>query len=292
MSETQLDTVKHSGEGNTKISSPRSRAWCFTLNNYTKNDITFFTDTLNTAKYAFQEEVGESGTPHLQGLIYFDNARTFAQMKQIHSKAHWEKTKCCKNSLVYCTDISKRAPNGNVYIKGWEIEEPLDLLKPEDFKPWHNVFLDILKQKPEKRVIYWIFDPIGDSGKTEIAKYVFNVYKNKCFYCTGGKASDIINQVLEMNNNPFLFLMDLPRCIEGKISYNALEQVKNGFVNCGKYKGGTKIFNTPHVFVFANWLPDIHKFSLDRWRIFEMQQDLSIKSIPVESLIQTETLDY
>ena len=35
-------------------------------------------------------EVGDSGTPHLQGYIYYKNAVRLSTMKEVHPTAHWE----------------------------------------------------------------------------------------------------------------------------------------------------------------------------------------------------------
>jgi len=35
-------------------------------------------------------EVGESGTPHLQGYIYYKTLVSLKQMKEVHPTAHWE----------------------------------------------------------------------------------------------------------------------------------------------------------------------------------------------------------
>ena len=66
-----------------------------------------------------------------------------------------------------------------------------------------------------------------------------------------------------------------PRClhfqfsthIRGAVSYNAIEQLKDGLVFSSKYEGGVKMFNPPHVIIFANWLPDVKTLSEDRWNI-------------------------
>jgi hypothetical protein len=50
-----------------------AKAWCFTLNNYTENEhgalVQLFSSVADKYFYIVGEEVGESGTPHLQGYI-------------------------------------------------------------------------------------------------------------------------------------------------------------------------------------------------------------------------------
>ena len=52
----------------------RARSWCFTLNNYTPDDIKIFS-SIKDCKFTFQEEVGEVGTPHLQRIISFQKCK-------------------------------------------------------------------------------------------------------------------------------------------------------------------------------------------------------------------------
>lgn len=68
----------------------RSRTWCFTINNYTQDDVNLLNQV--QCKYiVFGYEIGESGTPHLQGFIYFDDAKTLSTLKKkIHKTAHFE----------------------------------------------------------------------------------------------------------------------------------------------------------------------------------------------------------
>lgn len=284
-SQTQLDTVKHSTEGNTKISSVRSRAWCFTLNNYSNEDILFFSDTLDTEKYAFQEEVGENNTPHLQGIVYFKNARTFHQLKQLHGRAHWEKTKSIKDSFTYCTNANKRAPQGQVYSKGFTVKKTLKLISEENFYPYQKEILNICMQEPDERYIYWFWEPNGNVGKTAIIKYLLNRFKNTAYYISGGKAADICSQINDFDADIELFLVNFPRTSEGFVSYNGIEQVKDGLTSSGKYKGGFKLFNPPHVLIMANFPPDTSTLSSDRWKIYEIDNNKQLteyKDIPLE----------
>lgn len=61
----------------------RGRAWCFTLNNYTTGDWNFIRAALKDCVYGVVgKEVGESGTPHLQGFVYFEAAKTYSAVKK------------------------------------------------------------------------------------------------------------------------------------------------------------------------------------------------------------------
>lgn len=59
----------------------RFRNWCFTLNNYTEEDVSFIRE-IQCRYLVFGKEVGESGTPHLQGYVIFDDAKTMSAAKK------------------------------------------------------------------------------------------------------------------------------------------------------------------------------------------------------------------
>jgi hypothetical protein len=87
---------------------------------------------------------------------------------------------------------------------------------------------------------------------------------------TTGKASDIINLAFGANWDTEVntLIIDLPRANEGKLAYSAVEDIKNGYITNTKYETGQKIFNAPHIMVFANQEPyDLSQVSRDRWSI-------------------------
>ncbi len=102
---TQVDTRKIHDLGNT-----RSRSWVFTFNNYTENDIvSLLTQFTQANLFIFQEEIGgKNNTPHLQGVVKWNNARTFKSMKKLNNKIHWEKCKNIKASVIYCSKEDTR----------------------------------------------------------------------------------------------------------------------------------------------------------------------------------------
>ncbi len=67
-----------------------ARDWVFTVNNPQSKDIE---KVLNfDYKYlVFQVELGEEGTPHVQGFVQFHERLRLSGLKKLHKKAHWEK---------------------------------------------------------------------------------------------------------------------------------------------------------------------------------------------------------
>ena len=165
-SDSENSDVLTSGNTNESLArtyktSTKSRGWSFTLNNFSEDDIYFFTDTLNAEKYVFQHEVGESGTHHLQGTVYFTNQRTFGSMKQVHSKCHWEPTKCLKGSVNYCCDPEKRYRPNRIWIKGWTLRpDKKDIKVIDELRPWQQLVVDLIDQPPDDRTINWFWDNI------------------------------------------------------------------------------------------------------------------------------------
>jgi hypothetical protein len=69
----------------------RSRNWCFTLNNYTAEEVEACRKEGGLAKYmVFGYETGKLETPHLQGYIQYKTMRSFKQQKQFLERAHWD----------------------------------------------------------------------------------------------------------------------------------------------------------------------------------------------------------
>lgn len=90
----------------------KSRCFCFTLNNYTEEEILAVKEW--ECKYLiFGKEVGESGTPHLQGYVSFANQKTLSALKKYSDRAHWEIARGTpKQASEYCEK------DGDVFEKG------------------------------------------------------------------------------------------------------------------------------------------------------------------------------
>lgn len=244
-----------------------SKQWCFTFNNYNiDKDVPIILDILseNNCKYVFQEETGESGTPHLQGSIMFENKVRPKSIFKLFPKIHWEKTKDLKASLKYCCKEESRT--GNVY-SNIPLPKPLKLIK--DLKNWQLEIMDILKEEPDERSIHWFVDLDGGIGKSCFTKYLCAKY-SAIVLC--GKANDMKQGIMGFNEKngffPNIIIIDLPRTFNSDyLSYTGIEDIKNGCFYSPKYEGGMCLFNCPHIIIFSNRKPDIDNLSKDRWKI-------------------------
>lgn len=75
------------------VKDPRSKYWCFTLNNPTATEETYLrniADERTISYLVFGIEVGESGTRHFQGYVEFVNRRRLSMVKRFLTRAHWE----------------------------------------------------------------------------------------------------------------------------------------------------------------------------------------------------------
>lgn len=265
-SQTQIDTE----QGNTKKPVLRSRCWFLTYNNPPDWDTLIRTfDFSGVLKYCFQLEKGlKEETDHFQGVVYFENARTFDQMKQIDPKIHWEVCKDVRKALEYCCKFETRI--AGPWVKGFKIEMPL--MFPKEWKEWQSDLLMRISYKPNDRNIVWIYDEAGGHGKTTLVKYIVSFWKNRAI-AVQGRGNDIkyaianhLNQGKDLDVVCFIF----PRSVEEYVSYDAIESVKDGLFFSSKYESGMCVFRSPHVFVFANFLPEMDKLTSDRWEIIRL----------------------
>lgn len=241
-----------------------SKHWCFTLNNYTKEDIIEISSNSSIDKYVFQEETGEEGTKHLQGYISFKTKiRPCGKFK--NNKIHWEKCRNIQASIDYCCKEETRT--GEIFTN-MIIDEPLKLLSEDILYDYQREIVELCKRTPDDRSIYWYWETTGCKGKSAICKLLCARYGA---LCVSGKSNDCkyaIVKYKELNKHyPHVVLFDVPRSNIDYINYEAIEKIKDGLFFCGKYESQQVIMNSPHVIVFANEYPDMDKLSNDRWKI-------------------------
>jgi len=217
----------------------------------------------------FQEEIGDSGTEHLQGVICWKKKKRLTECCSIWDKAiHWEKTKSVKASVAYCSKMESKKVGGARWTHGIDI--PDEIILPEIWG-WQLDVVDIISQVPDKRKIYWFWEREGSRGKSELCKYL--VVKHNALMLSG-KGSDAFHMISKFPNKRKVLIYDLPRSFSKKsFDWGAIEQVKNGLVFSGKYESTQCVFNSPHIFIFSNcppWGEEDEYWSKDRLEVIEI----------------------
>ncbi len=148
-----LGTARHRGNTNKlclKTRRQRARSWCFTWNNYNKKNLAHLAQQFSKfgiSKYCFQEEIGESKNPHIQGVVNFKNPIDFNSLKKINSEIHWEKCKNLRASIKYCS--KEETKNGERFTYGIKAEELW--VKPIPDMSHEEMLRDMCSQMQETR---------------------------------------------------------------------------------------------------------------------------------------------
>lgn len=163
------------GEGNTTASPlyttmSRLRAYCFTLNNYTSDQVFAFKGNVGSiAKYAiFGKETGENNTPHLQGYVQLLKQTSFNPIKKwwkdiIKAQPHIEAAKGTPSeNKTYCSKQGDFWEYGSVAEGRTDLKEFLTDAKtmsklqladkhPSNFARYYKAAAEIKKAHDEEK---------------------------------------------------------------------------------------------------------------------------------------------
>jgi hypothetical protein len=264
------------GEGNTITSpSPKkpqispAKLWCFTLNNYTEEDISECSSkfSLVCKSCIFSREMGESMTPHLQGFCEF-KVKCRPISHGLTERISWRKCKGNKQQNIdYCSKDGDIA--FSIGIPKPIVRVTSNLLR-RDQLDIANIFLE--DEHPlYGRKIYWFWESKGGWGKSMLATYMIDQMNATE---VSGKGADVlcgISKLIEDQGEcPPIVIYDIPRCQTDYVSYMSIEKLKDGKFFSGKYESGMVRYNRPHIICFANEPPKEELLSSDRWIITEL----------------------
>lgn len=263
-SEEVSQILSEKPDGNTKSSGARNQLyrWFFTIP-YEAISLSQLSQDLSTfcKKYTFSGELSKSGYKHWQGCFSLKEKMYFHTVKNIFPEsAHLQACKDWWKAVNYCK-------KEETHIEGPYDENTIfsHIELPKKLYDWQERIVHMANQKPNDRIIHWFWEENGCTGKTTLCKYLAVKYDavvlNNCSTRDGSFA---------LPNNPKIVVVNLTRSNEGHINYGLLEAIKDGLIFSPKYESKMKIFNSPHIFVFANCEPDTSMMSKDRWRIHKL----------------------
>jgi len=284
----------------------RAKHWCFTLNNYSQENVDRIIDNSSFFDYIiFGKEVGDSGTPHLQGFVSFPNRVRRSVCVEKIGQAHFTVARNVDNSIQYCkkdgdfVELGTRpsAPGTRNDLESFKLAVLGGCI---DMKKLRQDFSEIVAKYPK-----FCYDYVQDHTPRKIVEAFPLRPWQAALYDSLKLAPDsrsiffIVDHVGNagkswfghyytfMNDNAQVLLpgkkadmsyaldpsirvlfVDAPRSKQGEfLQYDFLEDVKNGFVFCSKYESRVKQLGPCHVVVFMNEDPDMNKLSKDRYVI-------------------------
>lgn len=274
MSDSERSTNGVRGVGNTKDPSKNQYIkWFFTL----KIGILHVDEVKRAIErlsksFAFQgEEGGLTGYRHYQGILILKKRMRLAQLKQeLGRELHAEPLKDIEAGLQYVTKRETRIDGP--WVKGFKIAEKEFSPLIDELREWQIKLIETLSQPAEERKIWWFWSIHGKTGKSTFARYLYRRYQERTGICCTGAWKDIILIADELKD---IYIIDVPRDAQPFEPYVALEMLKNGLVTDAKLKKEVKVVDmqkVPHVIVFCNGPPDVHKLSNDRWNIIQLDK--------------------
>ncbi|UUG66199.1 replication associated protein [Calfel virus LSF17_cyc102] len=251
------------------------RRICFTLNNYTEEDVERITAYIRMhAKYGiFGKEVGEeTHTPHLQGYINLRKPKRFKSIKDgIGHRAHIEAARGSdRENRAYCSkgidifehgEIPKQGSRSDLHrvvesIKKKASKEyvaenhPIEYIKYGRGIDNYIKVIKSIKQRDFKTEVHFYWGPTG-TGKSkkanEEANKIGTVYhKPRGEWWDGYEQQDCV-------------IMD---DFYGWIPYDELLRLCDRYPYRVPVKGGYEIFNSKHIFITSNKpIDELYKFN-------------------------------
>jgi len=293
----------------------QGRNWCFTLNNYTDEDterLDSLVDDGSLLYLIYGKEIGESGTPHLQGFVYTKTRLRLTQVKQIiGSNPHLEIARNVNASIQYCKkdgnwvefgsrtndqgrrndleDFKTSVKNGVLSLK--QIREKhsetyakytrfcleyIDDHYPAVSLPIHELRpwqVDLKRRLEEPADRRKIFFIVDEIGNSGKSWFAHYFTQQHEDYCQVILPGKKADMAFVLKPGLRYLFLDAPRSKQGEfIQYDFLEDLKNGYVFSTKYESRIKSFEPMHVVVNMNEEPDRTKLSADRYTVIRIRQ--------------------
>lgn len=217
-----------------------------------------------------------------------------AQGQRNDLNRYHELIEMAKNGATFCeisefdSECAIKYHNGiKTIINEHKIENQKNKLKERMNKiillDWQNKLKLELEKNPDNRKVIWYVDTEGGCGKSMMTKWLYA--NTECIMFSNAKTADIAKAW----EGERIVIFDLARSLNGEcVNFQAIESIKNGMIFSSKYDSKTKVYDQPHVVIFANWPPsNLEALSSDRWDIRYLSKEKdgpkSAKNVPERS---------
>lgn len=176
-----------------------------------------------------------------------------------------------KAGLTYKQLTSKYPEQSMKYAGGlythYNLHKPQEQEQLTELRAWQQQLITTIEEHQRNdRVIHWIYDEVGNNGKTVLSHHLITT--QKYIKLKNGKTADI---AMLWNGENVVF--DLSRTQSDTINYDVIEQIKDGYVVSPKYQSTIKHHKKPIIIIMANFPPKIDSMSHDRWQIYTIRKN-------------------
>lgn len=218
----------------------------------------------NVSYVCFGKEVGENGTPHLQGYVTFKATWRLSALKLLLPRAHWEQAKgnrahnreyCSKDGDFWESEAQtvtksalKRACEtvAEGGLRKLLAEDPATFVRNCNGLKQLAAFHLKPRDRNDKPTVHWYFGPSG-TGKTK-AVYEFAEEKGMEVWTAAGSL-----QWWDGYHQQEVVLMDDFR--KDYCTYHLLLQYLDRYPVMVPFKGGFTNLNSKHFFITCPWHP-------------------------------------
>jgi len=263
VSNSIYDDIDNYDTNNTKL---KIRSTFFTLNNPTETDfnclMSLVHNKLESRYIIFQKEVGENGTEHYQGFMYFHNQIALGTLNKAIPRAHLMKPRNIKACILYCkkertridgpwelgkipeqgrrTDLESIAKRFiETDIKTFVDEHPMEYVRFT--KGLHSLKNVITKHRTEPPTVYWYWGPSG-LGKTRTC---YEAHIESVYMKDGSQWWDGYEQQEAIIIDDF----------DGKWPFRDLLRLLDRYPYAGQIKGGYVKINSPFIYITCEYEP-------------------------------------
>jgi len=131
-------------------------------------------------------------------------------------------------------------------------------------------------------------DKNGNIGKSSFIKHLHFSEDNVIALMIVDNYEKLLRVVQNINfdvTKRQTFLIDIPRAMKKEnmnMFYSALETLKNGRACDDRYTFKSKWFEEPNIWVFTNIIPNLKFLSMDRWKIWTVEENEDKEKILVK----------
>lgn len=230
------------------------------MNNYTEEEYEALKGMTQVRYMVIGKEVGESGTPHLQGYVEFLNSKKLATLKNINSRIHWERRfGTAKQAATYCKKEGNFIEIGEMSQQGKrsDLDDVVEMVEknatsseiaecfPKQYMMYGNG-IERLKavrytDRTEPPCVTWLWGKTG-TGKTRTA-----VESHSSFYIKDG------TQWWNGYEQQEAIIID---DFDGRWPYRDFLRLLDRYPYQGQFKGGYIKINSPFIYITCEYPPE------------------------------------